>query len=397
MKKVYAIDDLLHKIINRYLFEIAFWAAICMSVIIRIHLAPQCISGDFNGFITGWTNAYAGKPFWQALGYPITNYYEPYNFFLDIISHLPFPIWGAVAFASCLAEYITAFYIYRIVFLIGTNGNAKHTKCIAQITTVSILYLPMAMMNGALWKQCDAIYTCFAVISLYSFLKEKYTKSFVMLAISFLFKLQAVFIFPFYLVLYICKQKFSILKFLWLPLLYFLAGIPAVIAQRGVRTTYLTYFRQMQDVPMMSSSSPSIYRFGMKDFSAFGIAAIFITLTILMIATCYLYIHRDAINAKTMYYLAGWITLTCFVFLPEMHERYDYMPLILMTSFIVAYRPRLIWCMIIMNLCTAMTYSYYLYEFNEIPLIIIALFYNFAYAVITVDFIRTSRVNGVIH
>ena len=393
MKKDYSIDIFLYKLINRNLFEIAFWVAICMSVVIRIHLAPQCISGDFTGFVTDWTTAYASKPFWKALGYPITNYYEPYNFFLDIIAHLPFPVWGTVAFASCLAEYVTAFYIYRIVLLIGTNGNIKYTKNMAQIATVSILYLPMAMMNSALWKQCDAIYTCFAVISLYCFLKEKYTESFVVLAISFLFKLQAVFIFPFYIIIYICKQKFSILKFLWVPFLYIVAGIPAVIAQRGIRTTYLTYFKQMQDVPMMSSSSPSIYRFGMRDFNAFGMIAVFITITILMMTACYLYLHREAINVNMMYYLAGWISLTCFVFLPEMHERYDYMPLILLTSFIVVYRQRLIWCMIILNLCTAITYSYYLFEFNEISLIVIALFYNVAYAIITVDFIRVIKAN----
>ena len=397
MKKVYSIDRLFWGLINRYLFELAFWIAVCMSVIIRIHLAPQCISGDFTGFITGWTKAYGSKTFWQALGFPITNYYEPYNFFLDFIAHIPVPIWGSVALASCIAEYATAFYIYHIVLSVGTGGSPEHTRHMGQLASIIILYLPMAMMNGALWKQCDAIYTCFAVISLYYFMKEKYTKSFILFAISFLFKLQSVFILPFYLIMYICRQKFSILKFLWVPFLYILAGIPAVIAQRGIRTTYLTYFNQMQNVPMMSSSSPSIYRFGMKDFSAFGMIAIMITIAVLMVTACELYVHREAINVKVMYYLAGWSALTCFIFLPEMHERYDYLPLILLSSFIVIYRPRLVWCMIVMNLCTAMTYSYYLYEFNEIPLIVIALFYNLAYAVITVDFIRTVRVNGAIH
>ena len=397
MKKVNAIDKVLYRLINRYLFEIVFWIAVLISAIIRMHLAPQCISGDFTGFITDWTKSYAGKPFWQAFGYQITNYYEPYNFFLDLIAHLSVPVWGSVAFASCLAEYVTAFYIYHIVLSVGTDGSEVDTKHMAQLASVIVLYLPMAMMNGALWKQCDAVYTCFAVISLYYFMKEKYTKSFILIAISFLFKLQAVFILPFYLIMYICRQKFSILKFLWIPFLYVLAGIPAVIAQRGIRTTYLTYFKQMQDDPMMSSSSPSIYRFGMGDFNAFGMAAICITIIVMMAAACYLYAHREAINLKAIYYLAGWITLTVFVFLPEMHERYDYMPLIILSSFIFIYRPRLVWCIVVMNLCTAMTYSYYLFDFNEIPLIVIALFYNLAYAAITVDFIHMIRTDGVTH
>ena len=142
---------------------------------------------------------------------------------------------------------------------------------------------------------------------------------------------------------------------------------------------------------MMSASSPSIYRFGMKNFEAFGTAAIFITIAVLMIVTGFLYLHREHLECRSMFYIAGWMVMTCFVFLPEMHERYDYMALILLTAFIVAYRHRLIWCMVVMNLCTAMTYSYYLFDFNDISLSAIAFAYNIAYAVITVDVVRSIR------
>ena len=389
--KLYAFDRAVFRLAHKYLFEIMFWISILFSVVIRIHLAPQCISGDYKGFITNWVTAYASEPFWKSFGHSITNYYEPYNFLLDLIAHSLFPAWALIALSSGIAEYVTALYLYRIVILTGTGDSPLHTRRVAQLASAAVLYLPMAMMNGALWKQCDAVYTCFAVISLYYFLKEKYTATFVLLAVSFLFKLQAVFILPFYLMMYLCRQKFSIVKFFWLPFLYIVAGIPAILLKRGFHATYLTYFRQTQDVPMMSASSPSIYRFGMKNFEAFGTAAVFITIAVLMIVTGFLYLHREHLERRSMFYIAGWTVMTCFVFLPEMHERYDYMALILLTAFIVAYRHRLIWCMVVMNLCTAMTYSYYLFDFNDVSLSAIAFAYNIAYAVITVDVVRSIR------
>ena len=392
-KKVYAIDKMLYRLINHSLYNIVFWIAVIFSIMVRVHLAPQCISGDYKGFITNWITAYAKEPFWQSFGHAITNYYEPYNFLLDLFAHLPFPAWVWISFSSCLAEYVTAFYLYKLVFLVGSGQGIKYTQHIAQFVVIAVLFLPMAMMNGALWKQCDAIYTCFAIMGLYYFIKDQYTISFVFLAISFLFKLQAVFIVPFFLIMYICRQNFSVMKFVWLPSLYVIAGIPAILLNRGFHATYLTYFKQTQDVPMMSASSPSIYRFGLKNFEAFGNTAIFITIIVLMLATVYLYAHKKCIDKNMMFYFAGWIVMTCFVFLPEMHERYDYMALILLTAYIAAYKKKLLWCVVIMNLCTAMTYSYYLFDFNDISLSVIALFYNVAYAVITMDVIHTIKGN----
>ena len=62
-------------------------------------------------------------------------------------------------------------------------------KFLELITYALVLIIPTVMLNSGMWGQCDSIYTTFVILALYFLVKEKYSLSFIMLGISFAFKL----------------------------------------------------------------------------------------------------------------------------------------------------------------------------------------------------------------
>ena len=62
-------------------------------------------------------------------------------------------------------------------------------------------------MNGAMWAQCDMMYVTFLLLCALFFYKEKYVASFLWLGVAFSLKLQAVFLCPALLILYVVRKR----------------------------------------------------------------------------------------------------------------------------------------------------------------------------------------------
>ena len=353
-------------------------------------MAPHIISGDYNVTLMEWINEYRQYSFWGGLEHTIGNYYVPYNIFLDFVARAPLAPWFWIALTSCIADYVGAYYIYRLVYECFGKKNPDLKKK-AIIVAIVTLYLPVVMMNGALWKQCDSIFTCFIIMSLYYYFTDKVTVSFIWLSISFIFKMQVIFIIPFYIIMYFVKKNISILHFFFLPVAYVIAGLPCIWAQRGIRETYSVYIRQNQGYNEMTWLSLSPYQLGFESYEIFAIPAILFTATVFALGLLYCYKHRENIDKEFMLMLAAWSASTCYVFLPAMHERYDYVALILITAFVVAFDVKKIWIPLVMNLCTVMVYNRYLFDFEiieGIPFMIMSIMYLGAYLVYTYNLIK---------
>lgn len=388
------IDKVIHGFIDRYLYEVSFFFLLALSVAIRIHFSLYNISGDYEKFLEPWLEQYSSYSVLEALGHNITNYYEPYNWILDIIAHLPIPCGISLAFVSCLGEYTGTYFIYKCLLLLDTPENSIVSRTRARFSAAAILFIPFAMMNGALWKQCDAIYSCFAIISIYFMLRKHYTKSFFFFALSFAFKLQAIFLLPFYIILYICSSEFSIIQFFQVPVMYLFSGIPALLMKRGVKNTYLTYLGQTKDpTASMVNNSSSLYNLGMNDLKMMKTPALMITVAVLTVTTVFIYRKKNKMNCFGRMYLAGWSILSCYFFLPEMHERYDYLALIILTGLILYKRKKMLAPLLVMLTCTTIHYGMYLHMLNDVSSdltfqVILSAAYCVAYFVLTVDLHR---------
>lgn len=416
------VDKFLFNLIDNRLFELVLILALAISAIIRVMLAPYTdISPDYDTYYKVWVETYREVGIWKGLSMTIGDYYVPFNILYAICSLLPCEPWAPLAFASCLCEYVGALFMFKIIrmLLVGSGYDERKAFKIASVTAVGLLFIPTVIFNGALWKQCDAMYTCFIIIAIYYMIKDKYTTSFIFLGIAFAFKLQAIFVIPAFLIIYMVKKRFTIFQFCWIPAIFLLFGIPAVLAKRGLRATYFMYFMQTQETQSegygMVSYLPNLYNFGFDDYdymlnseAVLMIGVIFMFAALFMVWANRRYVSgvgcdagaadvkassvksrgADILCGENILYLAIWSAFTCCMFLPGMHERYDYMVIFMLTGYAFALRKKLIPCAIAINVISLITYGHILFKVETIPTYALAIPYLLIYLWITRDVIR---------
>lgn len=377
------IDSFIHLLFRKYRFYICFLMILLFSLLIRFYLTPivhyNNDVSDYQDCLLPWVNIYKQLGF-IALSQGFTDYYIPYNVFLAFISYLPGEpaIW--ISAGSCFFDYLSAFTVYYILKKILGNKR-KHYMALASVSTT---ILPLVFINSSLWKQCDSIYTCLMLISLYFLLAHKSISAFIFFGLAFSFKQQSLLFLPFYIMVYLLYQKLSIVDFLFVPLMYLLTGLPAIILGRPAAEVYKIYFNQTQCKKEMAVNSPTIYNFGMTDFEIFKYVPYIILLFIFMFTVCHLENNKKRITVGNLYCVLGWSVMTCYEFLPCMHERYDYAAVLILTTCAI-FRRELIIPVIMMNLVSACTYGWCLNGFNAIPLWVLSLFYLIAWIWISKD------------
>ncbi|SFU60950.1 hypothetical protein [Butyrivibrio sp. M55] len=402
MKKELALDKLIRNLIDKYLFEIAIGLLILISVFIRFKLAPNTeLSPDYNFYYKEWVEFYRQNGIIKGLSNAPGDYYVPFNVIYALSSLFPCEAWVPLSIVPAICEFISAFFIYKIFYLL-----TEKKRCSVFIGVMT-LYLPFVIFDGALWKQVDAVYTCFLMIAMYKLLKQQYRTSMIWYSVAFAFKLQAILFLPLYLIIYITggfngaenegkelskKTAFSILEFLWIPFVYLVAGLPEVLAKHGLRATYFAYLEQTGELDSegygMVSYCPNIYNWGFDDhYKLLSTAAVMVLAAVLVVIAFFCYRFREKIDRNLVLYLAIWTSWTCVILLPGMHERYDYAMLILLTPFAMMVRKKIMLFMIVANICSLIVYGITLFGAEIIDIAFISVFYVASYLFVTADII----------
>lgn len=354
------LDKWLFIKLEKHSFDIFISLLLLISLAIRLYFMPFTeMSSDYTGCLYPWWDEYKQYGIIGGLGRTIGNYYVPYNIILAFASLFPMQPCYIIASFSILADYVIAFYIYKILTTDSVSIYVSEKK--AKIISTLVLFIPCVLMNGALWKQCDSIYTSFVIISIYYLVEEKYNRGLLFFSLGFVFKLQAVFILPIYFMIYVVKKKISLLSFLIIPAVYFIAGLPAILCGRGFAETYSVYFTQTDAGKSMMSNTTNIYEFMYSDPEICVVPALLFTL-IVLVSVIWLFYYVKAADNKMLLMMAAWIPWTCFMFLPRMRQRYDYMAIVLFTVYILAFEFKAGWSVIIVNVISAMAYSAYLFK-----------------------------------
>ncbi len=402
MKKELALDKFIRNLIDKYLFEIAVGLLILISVFIRFKLAPNTeLSPDYNFYYKEWVEFYRQNGIIKGLSNAPGDYYVPFNVIYALSSLFPCEAWVPLSIVPAICEFISAFFIYKIFYLL--TGKKRCSVFIGVMT----LYLPFVIFDGALWKQVDAVYTCFLMISIYKLLKQQYRASIVWYSVAFAFKLQSILFLPLYLIIYITggfngpadegkelpkKTPFSILEFLWIPVVYLIAGLPEVLAKHGLRATYFAYLEQTGELDSegygMVSFFPNIYNWGFDDhYKLLSTAAVMVLAAVLIVIAVFCYKFREKIDRDLVLYLAIWTSWTCVILLPGMHERYDYAMLILLTPFAIMVRKKIMPFMLVANICSLIVYGITLFGAKIIDIAYVSVFYVASYLFVTADII----------
>ena len=301
---------------------------------------------DYQWFLGPWVQHFRDHGGFAGFAVPVGNYNVVYLYFLALFSYIPVPDLYLIKLLSTLFDVILAFYVMQVV---GLMGQSKGRKTAAFFV---ILYLPTVFLNGAYWGQCDSIYAAFAMMSVYYALKGKPVLSMVTIALALGFKLQAIFIFPLYLI-FLCTKRIRIWHLPIFPLTYIAVILPAVFFGRPFLDTLLFYVTQADSTGRaLNYNSPSIFAFDQThrhpQAALFGIIAAFVLVLLVYLLTLTRN-RRRGITQEDFLVAALLFAVGVPLFLPQMHDRYffladvfavslglyrlRYLPAILLTQF----------------------------------------------------------------
>lgn len=305
-------------------FDLKYFLPAAAAVYILLLLRILCFdheTGDYLTFLKPWTQYFRDNGGFAGLGKSVGNYNIPYLVFLALFSYIPISELYLIKLLSVGFDLLLAVTIAKTVFLCSKNSP----RCI--LSFAATMLLPTVILNGAYWGQCDSIYGALAVLSVYFILSDRPWHAMAALALAFSFKLQAIFIFPVFLV-FLFTKKLKIYHLPLFPAVYFLAVSPAMLAGRPVLDTLLIYAEQGGTVgSALNYSSPSVYSlfYNVADPAAASRTGIICAFAFCALMFVLLFLLRNRLGSKALLMITFIFALAVPLLLPHMHERYFFL------------------------------------------------------------------------
>lgn len=291
---------------------------ICIGIIVKLALFPFKL-GDYNVYFEPWINFIKNNGYSDSLKFNFCGYPPLYTYILVVIAKLGFNPLFSIKILSILFEYILAFYIGKIVYLKSKNNM----DILVSLAIVPLL--PTVLLNGAFWGQFDSINSAFIIGSIYFGLRKNNLLSMIFLGMAFAFKLQSIFILPFYFIL-LLRGNVKWYSFLLVPIVYFITIIPTWLYGRTLLDLFSIYLAQTDYFRMLTVFFPNIYVWFSDDYYEL-VKAIGTSFTAILTLVLGIYLSQK----KFHFTFDSWVQLAFLsaiiipFILPGMHERYLYL------------------------------------------------------------------------
>lgn len=286
---------------------------------------------DYTTFLAKWVQYFRENGGFSALSRSVGNYNVPYLYFLAAFSYSTVNDLYLIKLLSVFFDVVLAWAAMRLAGRF-TKSPGRLLFCF-----FAVLLWPTVVLNGACWGQCDSIYAAFAVLSVYLALNRKPALSMICIAVSFAFKLQAVFVMPLFLVL-LSTRRVKLWHFLLFPAAYLVLVLPAVLAGRPLWDTVTLYFSQMGSVGSgLNYNSPSVFAF-FSSVSDTDLAAKLAVAAAAGFTGCmvfWLHRNRNRVSDYTVLAAALLFSVAIPFLLPHMHDRYFFIADVLSLIFAV--------------------------------------------------------------
>ena len=297
----------------------------------------------------GRAEEYGGLPGLYAIGQKIKGYNALFQLLVAVLTHIPGEAIYKLKATWLIFDILLAAGVGRLVF---ENLNAAKEKRIEYgALSYAFCFLSMSVIfNSSAWGQSDSVYISLIIWSMVFLLREKYFRTFLLLGIAFAFKLQTVFILPFYAFVYLASTKFSCLYFLEIPVMFVLSVLPrqivglispirAQVSAKAAKSTVTgakfidVYINQILSGGKMYMEYPSFWSFlpdtdadstGFMDFYKFRNVAVIFAFLILLTLMFILLKKKKDYPVRELIYIAFILSFTTVFFLPCMIDRYGY-------------------------------------------------------------------------
>ena len=275
---------------------------------------------DYQNFLTRWVDFFRQRGGWRALSEPVGNYNIPYLYFMALFSYSSVKDLYLIKLLSTVFDVLLAYSAMRLV------SRWQKSVWLRLGCFFTVLLWPTVFLNSAVWAQCDSIYVALALLGIDLALDERSVLAMTCMALSFGFKLQAVFILPVCAVLWM-QGKFRWYHFLVFPAVYVLLVLPAVIIGRPFMDTVLLYFGQTGSIGTgLNYNSPSVFALirGVADTDAASKAGIVGAFAYMLAVLGVCFIGRRRLNDQAVFAAAVLLAVGIPFLLPHMHDRYFY-------------------------------------------------------------------------
>jgi Gpi18-like mannosyltransferase len=350
---------------KKLILYVGFGVLVLLALALRYTLLNFKIIDYF--LYTGHWYDYLKLHGFQGFRNDFSNYNLPYLYLLFITTLLPISKIVAIKGISIVFDFILSYG----VFLVVKHFNAKHY--LPHFAALITLFLPTVFLNSSMMGQCDSIYTAFIVFSFYFSLKRRFTLMWVMWAVAFAFKLQAVFFLPLLLIIGL-RHRVWLKSLICLPVLVAFA-LPALVLGRSLSSILDIYTSQVGYFPNLTLYAPNFYQWIPPNhfFAILNRPGIILTAAIVLFIVLLVY-YFNKYSDKQLLLAATLILLVVPFFLPQMHERYFYPAEIFVLIAAFTYRP-VIWYVPLMQFVTLCAYTPVLFNAKPVlPLSIAAIF-----------------------
>ncbi|HTP02777.1 MAG TPA: hypothetical protein VMJ64_15485, partial [Anaerolineales bacterium] len=339
-----------------------------LALLVRVPLL-EFKSADYDTFTKVWYNTL------QSLGYlalrgDFSNYNPPYLYVLYlVVRFLPgMSKVAAIKVPSIIMDFVCAAFIYKIVALQARN------KLVPLLASMATLLAPVVILNSSFWGQADSIYTAALLACVYFLLVKKNWLALISFGIALAFKLQAVFLLPVLVILWL-RHELSWKHFLAIPAVYFIAILPAWIIGRPLGSLLTVYASQADYYSKLTQHAPNIYAWfptGQDLYQFLYPAGLAFGVTVLLILVLVAAKGRAVLSVPLIVELAAFSTLLAPFVLPKMHQRYFFPADVLFIAFSF-YFPAYFYVALIINMVSFFSYQYFLFGPETVPMPVLAL------------------------
>ena len=212
-----------------------------LSLIIRLLFAND-VSGDYDFFLSAWVDEYRFMSIKECFIKQVGNYPPLYNYFLIAFSRMDISDMYLIKILSYCGEIVTAIFAVKIIAYVRKQSFDF-------VIFAIFLILPVPIINGIQWAQCDTLYTMCAVAGVYFALRSKSIPCFIFIGLGLAFKMQMLFILPAGLVILLAKKpeggKYLLWRFIWIvPLVFLFASSLPVCFGGSFFKVFKVYFEQ---------------------------------------------------------------------------------------------------------------------------------------------------------
>lgn len=282
-------------------------------------------SADYWGFLKDWMEQIREGGGFRSLDHQISNYTSPYMYIMCLVSYISKNDLYALKMVSVIFDYAASVAVFLIIHQISRNVRRSI------LGMAAILLSPAVILDGAYWCQCDIIYTTFILYALYHFFRNDSETCLILVGISFAFKLQALFIVPFLLIMWLKNRTIKLTHFVWIPIVYVLSAVPAWLFGRSFKELMLIYSDQSGTYPWGTLEYPNIYALlgeampDMRHAAEVSGAGVFLTIILLGGIAYYLYTKDVNLTDELLVTLALFTVALAVYCLPHMHDRYGFL------------------------------------------------------------------------